>query len=691
MREATQMLGSIKTPKHRPNRFGKPSGILGTIMYYTKELFIFLFMNRAPPQDSLGNLHKQPQHPKKVKLGQPLAGAVKLLEEAADESKNDDAIFLLAEINFHGRYSHPRNYSEAFRRYEQLADMTGNSTAQHMVGFMYATGIGGAVEQDQAKAILYHTFAAEDWDIRAEMTLGYRNHAGVATPKDCERAVFHYKSVADQVISYMRSGPPGGRTMSQDSYRIADEDGGVYGEGASVSSSGPNAKHGNPNSDAHAAFEDVLEYLDLMSRKGDLKATYSLAKLYYDGSKALPRDYKVAREYFIDIARKYWTRDGRPKNDVSPGTEKLASKAAGYLGRMFLRGEGLEQNFGKAQTWFRRGLQSGDALCQYSMGLMYLEGLGVPADAVKAAEYFAPSADQDFASAQVRLGALFLDQGDVHTATKYFELAVRHGHMEAYYYLAEMTHREVGRERSCGTAAAFYKVVAEKAESMLSSFAEANDAYESGDVEGALVGYLMAAEQGFEHGQANVAYLLDRSRPRPSLTSLLLPSTLSTVKQKAASTLQDLRLALVYWTRSAKQSNVDSLVKMGDYYLEGLGVDRPDSAKAAACYHSAADTMLSGQAMWNVGWMHENGIGIEQDFHLAKRFYDFALETNRREAYLPVKLALMKLRVRSYWNMVTDGDVNSIKDDPRMLFIFFSSQPFIYLIAFREVTLDYRC
>ena len=691
MREATTILQNTNVPKPRPSRYSKPSGVMGTVIYYARELFVLLFMNRAPPSDLLSGQQSGTQ-PRK--LTQPLAGAVQTLEKVADELELDDAIFLLAEMNFYGKYTHPRNYTEAFRRYDQLASLSGNSTAQYMIGFMYATGIGGAVEQDQAMAILYHTFAAEDWNIRSQMTLGYRNHAGVAMPKNCERAVSYYKLVAEQAIDYVRSGPPGGRTMPQDSYRIADEQGGVYGEGASVSSSGPNAKHGSPNSDAHAAFEDVLEYLDLMSRKGDLKATFSLAKLYYDGSKSLPRDFKVAREYFIEIARKYWTRDGRPRNDVSSSTEKLASKAAGYLGRMFLRGEGVDQSFGKAQTWFRRGLQSGDALCQYSMGLMHLDGLAVPQDAVKAAEYFSSSADQDFPAAQVRLGALFLDQGDVQTSISYFELAARHGHIEAYYYLAEMTHKGIGRDKSCGMAAAFYKVVAEKAESMLSTFVEANDAFEASDLETALVGYLMAAEQGFEPAQANVAFLLDQTRPRqnralsflpslssssspspPSLTSSLL-SSLPFFRQKATAALHDLHLALVYWTRSARQANVDSLVKMGDYYLDGLGVPQ-DEGRAAACYQAAAESMYSAQAMWNVAWMHENGIGVEQDFHLAKRFYDLALETNQKEAYLPVKLALMKLRVRSYWNEVTDGEVNSIKDDEREFWFYY---PSLYLL-----------
>lgn len=588
-------------------------------------------------------------------LNRELSHAVKLLEDAANEG-NPDAIFLLAEMNFFGNYTHPRNYSEAFSRYHQLAELTGNSSAQHMVGFMYATGFGGAVEQDQSKAMLYYTFAAEGGDIRSEMALGYRHHIGISTPRDCEQAIHYYRKVADKAIEYLRSGPPGNHATVKDSYRIADEEGGVYGEGASVSSAGPNAKQGGPNSDTHAAFEDVLEYLDLMSRKGDLKATFSLAKLYYEGSRGMRRDLNLAKMYFMEVARAYWPKKGKPKQDVSPGTEKLASKAAGYLGRMFLRGEGMPQDFEKAQTWFRRGIANGDSMSQYSMGLMHLHGHGVPKDTVKAAEYFAPAADDGLASAQVRLGALFLDQGDVTTAMRYFDLAARSNHIEAFYYLAELIYQGIGRDRSCGMAAVYYKIVAEKAEAAVASFKEANEAYENSDLETALVDYMLAAEQGFENAQANVAYLLDKAKPRFSFSALL-----PFLKQKA-SIAADAGLALLYWTRSAKQSNIDSMVKMGDYYLGGIGAS-PDQEKAAACYQAAAETMQSGQAMWNLGWMHENGVGIEQDFHLAKRFYDQALETNR-EAYLPVKLSLLKLRARSAWNSFTRGGINSIQDEP---------------------------
>lgn len=634
---------------------------MGTLLHYAKEAFVLLFMNGPKQEDSLDT------QPKGRKVSKPLARAVKLLEGATRES-NADAIFLLAEMNFYGNFTHPRDYKEAFRRYDELSSLYGNSSAQHMVGFMYATGIGGAVERDQAKALMYFTFAARGGNTRSEMTIAFRHHAGIGTPRNCNEAAIYYKKVADKAIAYARSGPPGGLALPRDAYRIADEEGGVYGEGASVVSSGVHANKAPANSDQNAALDDVLEYLDLMSRKGDLKATFSLGRLHYDGSRTMKRNLKTARAYFMIVALKYWAKDGSVLSDDGDEIGKTASKAAAYIGRMFLRGEVTEPSFQKALTWFKRGLANGDASCQYELGLMYLHGYGVGKDPVAAANYFKAAAEQDWPAAQVELGKLFLDQGDIPAAIRFFELALRHGQIEAFYYLAELTNNGIGRDRSCGLATAYYKVVAEKAEAIHSSFEEANRAYENGDKETALVAYMMAAEQGYEYAQANVAYMLDEHNSILPLDSLL-------PWKKQSSFLRNAFLALIYWTRSAKQHNIDSMVKMGDYYLGGYGIEA-DMEKAATCYQTAAEMQQSAQAMWNLGWMHENGIGVEQDFHLAKRFYDMALETNQ-EAYLPVKLGLLKLRMRSAWNTLTNGKVKSIQSEPsefmRQLFGMFNT------------------
>ncbi|GFN14286.1 ERAD-associated protein [Aspergillus tubingensis] len=619
----------------------KPSGLLGYTWHYAQEAFRILFMNGPQPDGT----HKQ-------KLDPNVAKAANELKIAAQEDQNPDAIFLLAEMNFYGNFTHPRDFKQAFHWYQTLASSTGNGTAQYMLGFMYATGVGGAVERDQAKALLYHTFAAEAGNTKSEMTLAYRYHAGIGAPRDCDQATYYYKKVADKAIDYYRSGPPGGNTMIRESYRWADEEGGVYGEGASVSTPARDGTH----SSTEASLEDVLEYLDLMSRKGELKATFSLGKMHYEGGRGLPRNFRKSMNYFRQVTKRYWNKDGSVNPNHPVGVEKLASKAAGHIGMMYLRGEGVEQNFATAQTWFRRGLANGDALCQHELGLMYLHGYGVTPDAFRAASYFKAAAEQDFPAAETRLGALFLDQGDVQTATRYFELAARWGWMEAFYYLAELSNNGVGRKRHCGMAASYYKMVAERAEVIHSSFEEANTAYENGDKERAFIPALMAAEQGYEHAQSNVAFLLDEQRSLFAIDTIL-PGA----KKSRPALLRNAALALIYWTRSAKQANIDSLLKMGDYYLTGMGI-AADAEKASTCYHTAAEVHYSAQAYWNLGWMHENGVAVDQDFHMAKRYYDLALETSS-EAYLPVKLSLLKLRMRGYWNWLTNGDINPIQEE----------------------------
>ncbi|KAL1915475.1 uncharacterized protein VTP21DRAFT_6599 [Calcarisporiella thermophila] len=125
------------------------------------------------------------------------------------------------------------------------------------------------------------------------------------------------------------------------------------------------------------------------------------------------------------------------------------------------------------------------------------------------------------------------------------------------------------------------------------------------------------------------------------LKGLLFPS------QRRAPNQEEARLALIYWTRAANQGmDFDARVKMGDYYYKGIGTPK-DPERAAACYQVAAHNQHA-MAIWNLGWMHENGIGVEKDFNLAKRNYDTALEAHR-EAYFPVKLSLLRLKLHYLW------------------------------------------
>lgn len=103
--------------------------------------------------------------------------------------------------------------------------------------------------------------------------------------------------------------------------------------------------------------------------------------------------------------------------------------------------------------------------------------------------------------------------------------------------------------------------------------------------------------------------------------------------------------AFVYWSRSARQNNADSWLKLGDYYYHGIGVP-VNYEKAAECYRVAAEIGMLPMAIWNLGYIYEHGLGVRKDFQLAKRAYESVLSTDP-SAYLAVKLSLLKLYLKA--------------------------------------------
>jgi SEL1 protein len=190
---------------------------------------------------------------------------------------------------------------------------------------------------------------------------------------------------------------------------------------------------------AGETWEDVLEYYIvgvhlLLARsvplilsqfnadRGETDFAFRLGKIFYHGSiytapggsasggegvGRVPRDLEGARYYFESIARQVWPNDsgdvlGR-RDENSPVS--LAAPAAGYLGRMYLRGEGVRMDLKLAKIWFDRGAAYGDKECHNGLGIIWRDGLVEgKKDIKKALTHFAVAAGQDLAEAQVNLG-----------------------------------------------------------------------------------------------------------------------------------------------------------------------------------------------------------------------------------------------------------------------------------------------
>lgn len=76
-------------------------------------------------------------------------------------------------------------------------------------------------------------------------------------------------------------------------------------------------------------------------------------------------------------------------------------------------------------------------------------------------------------------------------------------------------------------------------------------------------------------------------------------------------------LAVQLYSRAADQMNVHALLQVADSYYYGRGVP-VNWAYAAQLYEKASER--SAQALFNLGYMHQFGAGLEQDLHLAKRY-----------------------------------------------------------------------
>ncbi|TCD60621.1 ERAD-associated protein [Steccherinum ochraceum] len=603
---------------------------------------------------------------------------IDLLQHAA-ELGNADALYTLAQISLTPPTPYfPSNPALSYASFSHHARETANASSQAAMGFFYATGYGGVVPVDQARAQLYLTFAAHGGHKGAQMALGYRYWSGIGVAENCMTALTWYEEAAEQAMAKFLSGPPGGRTMPMSPARLSDLEGGVYGPGASVASTGMNA--GRPviktmtSRAAGETWDDLLEYYLFNADRGEEDFAYRLGKIFYqgsiysnpggiasggDGAASIARDFHRARHYFLRIARQIWPSDPadprknrRATKEDSPRQAGFAPYAAGYLGRMFLRGEGVKQDAAMARMWFERGADYGDKECYNGLGIIWRDGLvDGKKDTKKAAGYFMSAASQELADAHVQLGKLYYDSGDTKTATVYFEQGIRQGNpFEGYYYLADLQARiarQAGTPReivgsTCAVAVSFYKLVTERGTWGEDLIVDADAQWHSGTDRGkemAMLRWWIAAERGYEVAQNNLAFVLDQDR------SILRATRFAPISPSNDTA----RLALTQWTRSAAQRNVDALVKVGDYYYYGLGVpDEHETSryeKAAGYYQSAADTQMSALAMWNLGWMYENGKGVPMDFHLAKRHYDLALETNS-EAYMPVTLALIKLHIK---------------------------------------------
>ncbi|KAK5853125.1 hypothetical protein PBY51_006942 [Eleginops maclovinus] len=493
-----------------------------------------------------------------------------------------------------------QNVTKAKEMFEKLA-IEGSPKAQTALGFLYAAGLG--VNSSQAKALVYYTFGALGGNLVAHMILGYRYWGGVGVPQSCESALTHYRLVANQVASDVSL--TGGSAVQR--IRLLDE-------------------VENPGSTSGMLEEDLIQYYQFLAEKGDVQAQVGLGQLHLHGGRGVEQNHQRAYDYFTQAAN-------------AGNTHAMA-----FLGKMYSEGsEYLHQNNETALQYFKKASDLGNPVGQSGLGMAYLYGRGVPVNYELALKYFQKAAEQGWVDGQLQLGTMYYNgigvKRDYKQALKFFNLASQAGHILAFYNLAQMHATGTGVMRSCHTAVELFKNVCERgrwSERLMAAYGS----FKEGEPDAALVQYLVLAEQGYEVAQSNVAFILDQKGVRIFTENETYPR------------------ALLHWTRAAAQGYTVARIKLGDYHFYGYGTD-VDYETAVIHYRLASEQQHSAQAMFNLGYMHEKGLGIKQDIHLAKRFYDMAAEASP-DAQVPVFLALCKLGLVYTLQYMQDLNLNEL-------------------------------
>jgi len=150
----------------------------------------------------------------------------------------------------------------------------------------------------------------------------------------------------------------------------------------------------------------------------------------------IPNDVIKKLNFYISQMTKLRPTD---LTDISNAAKQGDADAQNNLGLMYVKGNGVPQDYAEAAKWFRKAAEQGFARAQYNLGIIYQTGKGVPQDYAEAVRWYLKAAEQGHADAQNNLGFMYQNgEGvtqDYAKTVKWWLKAAEQGHAYAQYNL----------------------------------------------------------------------------------------------------------------------------------------------------------------------------------------------------------------------------------------------------------------
>jgi len=294
---------------------------------------------------------------------------------------------------------------------------------------------------------------------------------------------------------------------------------------------------------------------------------YALARAYDKGYCGITADKKTAKRWYIKAA----------KHGYMPAQYELGEK--------YFTGDGGTPDYPRAKRWYLAAAKQGHGLSQLRLGFLYAEAhfTGLKTDYAEAEKWFLKAAAQNAGDAQFRLGNFYhnyKDPPDLKKAAFWLTKAAAGGHRVAMFDLARLI-----RSEDPAQSLVWMKKAAEL--DLLPAQMTLSEMYAAGD--------------GVPEDPAQSLAWTLKIAVKPTASPFWINRAGDIFFAGRETVPKDYLQAVKFYERAAAKDDPHALARLGQAYLEGLGVpaDREKALqyleKAAAQGSAEARALLKGQ------------------------------------------------------------------------------------------------
>lgn len=416
-------------------------------------------------------------------------------------------------------------------------------------------------------------------------------------------------------------------------------------------------------------YDIAYQWYFKAATKGNAFSQYSLGVLYSEGNGVI-KDYNKAFIWFQKSA----------ENDYA---------AAFYqLGKAYYNGYGVDVDFYKAFKWYKKAAEDNFPAAQYALSLMYKNGEGCDPNVVSAYYWVERAAENDYEDAYYIIGRSYLEgicvDVDYKKAFYYLNKGYRALDTNCIESLAGMYLKGLGIKKDICTAIELYNKAIEFGDKSLyfkvgkvyedqELINQAVLIYEKGHSEGNLkctqrLGVMYyngeGVEKDLEKAIEYMAVAAAKKEPHAMYVLAVAYLRLNKFGEKTTEIVKSLLREAIELKSPYAADYMASI--MINELKEGKTVDKSELVR----YIRFGVENGVENSVYQYGYIHEKGIGVEQDYEKAYSYYNLSAENNcvksmvklgdwyKRGIFLNRNI---QLSIKWYEYAVAAGDIEAIE------------------------------